>query len=400
MHDFGERGYLLTQEVLERVCLFWGERPADSGSIFFPLYVYDDAGEFVDGVANDAPGGCTTQEVPADATIFVDVGLADIDLSLNDRNFRFILSGDRAQAPVDLALTTSVFDIASSGSIRGHAAVAEAITVAGAELCLADPATSYADCDTLDIAPYSADGDNLNQRFFWQLDGSSFNEIIEPKIALKPNVVAAGKATVREWNGSAVEDVSHIGTSTSAAAAAGIAALYWEYRSDAMTNVVVLAREVEAALRDATIDDTNIDDFDRNFGWGVLDAPKALDPDGDGVANGNGETVFDEPLPPSNVAVTGEVGGVLLSFDKSMDDTNNDPFLYEVSCDDSGSFSRTLFPSDSTSGIEGDNRAPVLIAALPGEPVTCIVTPRKDEIPHCMLDLWFPPRVLRRRWLQ
>lgn len=379
VHDFGERGYLLTQEVLERVCLFWNERPAVSGSVFFSLYVYDDAGEFVDGVANDAPGGCTTQEVPADATIFVDVGLADIDLSLNDRNFRFILSGDRAQAPVDLALTTSVFDIASSGSIRGHAAVAEAITVAGAQLCSTDAATPYADCNTIDIGPYSADGDNLNQRFFWQLEGSNFEEIVEPKIALKPNIAAAGKATVREWNGSAAEDVSHIGTSTSAAVAAGVAALYWEYRSDSVTEDVVLAREVEAALRDATIDDTGIADFDGSFGWGVLDVPKALDPDGDGVANGNGETVFDEPLPPSNVAVTGTVGGVLLSFDKSMDDINNDPFLYEVSCNDSGSFSRTLFPSDSNAGIEGDNRAPVLITALPGEPVTCTVTPRKDE---------------------
>ena len=145
-----------------------------------------------------------------------------------------------------------------------------------------------------------------------------------------------------------------------------------------MTNVVVLAREVEAALRDATIDDTNIDDFDRNFGWGVLDAPKALDPDGDGVTNGNGETLFDEPLPPVNVAVTGEIGGVSLSFEKSLDDIN-DMFRYNVSCDDSGSFSRTLFPSDSTMGIEGDNRAPVSIPAPPGESVACIITPRKDD---------------------
>ena len=112
----------------------------------------------------------------------------------------------------------------------------------------------------------------------------------------------------------------------------------------------------------------------------MLDAPKALDPDGDPLTDdiAVGSTVFDEPLSPQSLAVTGEVGGVSLSFNKSLDDIS-EAFRYVVACDDPGNYSATLFPSDSSSGLEGDNKAPISLAAAPGETVTCTVTPRKDD---------------------
>ena len=289
-----------------------------------------------------------------------------------------MLSGERSTIPASLAYTDSVFDLPSAGTIRGHAALANAITVAGAKLCADNFTTPYADCPELDIGAYSADGDNVNPRFYWQLDGDDYSEIAEPAVSPKPNVTAAGLVQIQEWEDPSLTQVSYVGTSVSAAVAAGIGALYWEYRAPVMTGLA-LAREVEAALRDATIDDAS-SGFDANFGWGVLDAPKALDPDGDPATDeiADGDTLFDEPLPAENVAVTGTVGGVSLSFDKSLDDIS-EAFRYEVSCNDASNFAATLFPSDSGTGLVGDNKAPVLLAAGPGETVECSVTPRKDD---------------------
>ena len=65
-------------------------------------------------------------EQPAGAKIVLDLG--------SGGDFRFMFSGERATIPSNLVYTDSVFDIPSSGTIRGHA-VAEATTIAAAKLC-------------------------------------------------------------------------------------------------------------------------------------------------------------------------------------------------------------------------------------------------------------------------
>ncbi len=203
--------------------------------------------------------------------------------------------------------------------------------------------------------------------------------IADPLISPKPTITVAGEATVGISDSTEYPESSYVGTSVSAAVTAGIAALYWEYRSPAMTGVA-LAREVEAALRDATLLNDTAEILDGSFGWGVVDALQALDPDDDAATDdiASGDTVFDEPLPAEEVAVASVVGGVQISFKKALDDIN-DAFRYQVTCDDASTYNAIVFPSDS--GIsEGDNdKAPLFLSADVGELVECTVTPFKDE---------------------
>ena len=74
--------------------------------------------------------------------------------------------------------------------------------------------------------------------------------------------------------------VSFHGTSASAAVTAGIAALYWEFRQWQLNDRKVEGGEVSSedirSIMRATVIDGGTAGWDRQFGQGVLDAPKAL----------------------------------------------------------------------------------------------------------------------------
>ena len=379
VHSFGGRGYLQTEEALDRVCFFWNERPSLPGaSIFFTLWVYDSNNALIVSAVTGmtAPGGCSTASIPAGAKLVLDLGTGNLGA------YRFMLSGERSVAPSALAYAGPVFDLPTIGGIRGHASVQEAVTVGGTKLCTDSPGTPYKSCSALNIGAYSADGDNGNARFYWKLNGNTFDSISEPSVAPKPNLTAAGVAQVGISGSSVYPSVDYVGTSVSAAVTAGIAALYWEYRSAAMTGVA-LAREIEAALRDATLDDAITAGFDGDFGWGVLDAPKALDPDNNANTNdiADGNTVFDEPLPAEEVAVTSVVGGIQISFKKALDDPNgnSNAFRYRVTCNDTATYNQMVLPSDSALTVGDSDKAPHFIATDPGQLVTCTVLPFKHD---------------------
>jgi hypothetical protein len=291
-----------------------------------------------------------------------------------------MLTTERESVPAGLAFTEPTMSETTPGNVLGHAYSPDALTVAAANLCVDtandDAVQNYSNdtaCPTITVAPYSADGEGADvPRFYWQMDSESNWQAIEGGLsASKPSVTAIGTEGVQLWNGTALESGTFTGTSASVAAASGIAALYWEFRAAAETDVNVLAVEVASALRNS-VTDAGAVGADILFGSGVIDAPGAV------AALGTGDdadkTLFDEPLPVQNLSLTSVVGGVELDFDKSLDDVA-ETFEYSVACGDTPAV--TLYAGNAAGGLEDVTKVPKFFAAA-GE-VSCTVTPRKNS---------------------
>ena len=95
-------------------------------------------------------------------------------------------------------------------------------------------------------------------------------------------MTATAKISVKVADGATVTTELYHGTSASAAVVAAVSALYWEFRQwqvDASTidNLTEVADEdVVAVIKASTLDGGSAG-WDRQFGEGVLDAPKALE---------------------------------------------------------------------------------------------------------------------------
>ena len=190
----------------------------------------------------------------------------------------------------------------SQGGIRGHAASPDAVTVGSVKICTdgADTPATLAfsdDACALEAEPFTAGGQYLFQ-YGWQYDSTSntWGEYIGASTdgnrpARNPNVVAVGSTVVvAPDQAGAASELAYAGTSVSAAAVAGMAALYWEHRETELANFVppvdegirnqVLPDEVRAALRDAARrDPTSPFDLAQSLilGDGAIDAPFALE---------------------------------------------------------------------------------------------------------------------------
>ena len=371
-------GLLQITEAIADLCFYSSE----ISTAPFPkttVWVYDETNAFVGSIENH---GCLSADDPGNALpLAVGSSVVVLDNGASEP-FRLMLKGERASVPTGLALTGSVFNLNTSGNVLGHAYAPQALTVGAAALCTGpDGVVAYSDttnCATPASAVYSADGELLSTpRFYWEFDGQGqLQALSNPIAASKPNLAAAGASGLKLYNGSSVVDADYTGTSGAAAAMAGLAALLWDYRNESAAGVV-LAREVAAALRDASISAL---DGDFTLGAGVLDAPRVIAND-----------VFEEPLAPENVTLETRVGGGLLSFDKAIDDLTGD-FRYAVHCsadaatdDDEPLLDELIiYPSDSSVGDAGYNKSPLFVRAPAGTAFSCSVKPRRssDAEPH------------------
>lgn len=372
IHNFGGATLVTVNESLADVCLFSDQNPGFSSAL--TAWVYDDNDDFVGSVDGL---GCLSQDDPLGSLPLASGASIIVLVNTVSGSSRVMLTTERATIPADFAFTSPTMSLTTAGNILGHAYSPDALTVAAADLCIvADAVQSYSDdtaCPTISSAPYSADGEGDDvSRFYWQMDSESNWQAIDGGLAAsKPSVTAIGTENVQLWNGTALAPGTFTGTSASVAAASGIAAMYWEFRSAAETNAVVLSAEVAAALRDS-VTDAGVVGADILFGRGVLDAPMAVAQLGEG--DDADKTLFDEPLPVQNLSLTSVVGGVELDFDKAVDDVA-EAFQYSVACGDYPS--TILFAGDAAGGVENDTKVPKFFAAA-GE-MSCTVTPRKNS---------------------
>lgn len=372
VHQFGHGSASLeVTSALSDLCFFWSEEPG-TGFNEPVLLVFDESDQLANsGIPFNfsAPGGCLSERATASFS-----GLdAGYQLVIEDHGspstYKIFVTGVRAGNVT--SVTQPAFEHSTQGNIRGHAYHPDAFTVGAVDYCRpGDVAVPFADASCsihLDnpVSAFSSDGDNpLTDRFLWESDGNGGYVTITGGIpASKPNAVVAGDIQVRVAVDGSVNETPLVfkGTSASAGITAGIAALYWEYRSS-VTSGTVLAREVRAALRDGVLDAMS-EGWDRDSGLGVIDAFKTLSPD----------NLFEEPLPAQNLAMTPVVAGVELAFDKSVDDLG-ESFFYEVDC--GAPYTGSVIPVDSSVVDAGQDKAPITIFA-PGV-VNCSVTPKKD----------------------
>ena len=381
IHNFGGATLVTANESLADVCLFSDQNPGFATTAL-TAWIYDENDAFVGSIDGL---GCLSQDDPESALPLAADSSVIVLVNTVGGSSRVMLTTERESVPAGLAFTAPTMSETTPGNVLGHAYSPDALTVAAANLCVdtanGDAVQNYSDdtaCPTISIAPYSADGEDADvPRFYWQMDSESNWQAIEGGLpASKPSVTAIGTEGVQLWNGTALESGTFTGTSASVAAASGIAALYWEFRAVAETNVNVLSAEVAAALRESVTDAGAA----IRFGSGVIDAPGAV------AALGTGDdadkTLFDEPLAVQNLSLTSVVGGVELDFDKAVDDVA-DPavFEYSVQCGDSlGDASlvdRTLYASDATGGVVNETKVPKFIAST--EEVFCTVASRRDS---------------------
>lgn len=384
IHNFGGATLVTANESLADVCLFSDQNPGFATTAL-TAWIYDENDAFVGSIDGL---GCLSQDDPASALPLAADSSVIVLVNTVGGSSRVMLTAERESVPAGLAFAAPTMSETTPGNVLGHAYSPDALTVAAANLCVdtanGDAVQNYSDdtaCPTISIAPYSADGEDADvSRFYWQMDSGSNWKAIEGGLsASKPSVTAIGTEAVQLWNGTALELGTFTGTSASVAAASGIAALYWEFRGAAETNVNVLAAEVAAALRES-VTDAGVVGADVLFGSGVVDAPTAVAPLGTG--DDANKTLFDEPLAVQNLSLTSVPGGVELDFDKAVDDVADpEVFEYSVQCGDSlGDASlvdRALFASDSTGGVVNESKVPKFIAST--EEVFCTVASRRDS---------------------
>ena len=293
-----------------------------------------------DWVALTRPGGCLSEfgswsgsPLPAGTKLVIE----DFSEEVTDR---FMLVGERqSTAFVDSSgddSITGTFDLSTPGAIRGHAYHPSALTVGTTPYAQSgDDAVTFKSLSTsvLAVNDYSADGEASSQkRFYWKNVGTSSPDwqaiAFGGLSAAKPDLTATSKISVKVANGTNVTTEKYHGTSASAAVVAAVSALYWEFRkwqvdSSTTDNLTEVADEdVVAVIKASTLEGGSAG-WDRQFGEGVLDGPKALE----------------IPLPASQATlVTSAPGVVKLDFYRALNDLG-DPsqFTYTVACSgDSG----------------------------------------------------------------
>ena len=296
VHFFSEGQPALTvSQPLTDLCLFWNEDPNSSTtSDDYTVYIFEDTSddntidqdEKSDFYALSRPGGCLSENGRVD---ILPIGTKLVIEDADNPTYRLMVVGEREKtALVDsngVDSMTSAFDLSTPGAIRGHAYHPHALTVGTTPYIEASngasefPSVPLAD---LAVSDYSADGESDSQkRFYWQNVGAStvdWQQLDSGGLAAaKPDLTATSNLAIK--NGGS--GTSFHGTSASAAVTAGIAALYWEFRQWQLDDRSVEGGEVSSedilSIMRASVIDPGTTGWDRQFGQGVLDAPKALE---------------------------------------------------------------------------------------------------------------------------
>ena len=358
VQSFGGDGILTVTEDLENLCLFWSERPSAGAPTRFIAWIYDDSDNLVADLGVSAPGGCTGSGVSTGSKVVFDQGTSAVS------DYRLMVTGVRDTVPANLSYSGATFDEVTAGSIRGHAAGTDALTVAASELCVDGLTSDYAGCSALSIASYSSDGEvGGSARFFWQSDGEGGYQKIDGGLAVsKPDLTAAGMSILTVVASGTTGPVDYYGTSAAAAATAGIAALYWEYAEGTLgIHADFVAEAVRDLLSSATLDagDAGADPL---FGVGVLDAPKPFD---------DGESTAVVTRPRVSVALSAKAAGASLQFSAAL------PALagatYTATCTDGGA-AITVWTDQAVSPDTA-----YAVQASPEADVVCTVTGSIDD---------------------
>ena len=361
--------YLKLTQAVSDLCLYWNEDPDSSAtSDDLTLWIFEDTdddgeldvGEDSDWIPISRPGTCISQEQEGLGALSsgTKLILEDFSESFTDR---FMIVAERANsAIVDSSGNDSIagtFDLTTPGAIRGHAYHPSALTIGTTPWQGSVSAFKSVASSSLTVSNYSADGESSSQkRFYWQNTGTSspnWQAISAGGLAAsKPDLTAASKISVKNTAGS-VE--SYHGTSASAAAAAGIAALYWEFRQwqlgEVSSDQSVSDDEIFSVMQDATIDGGTAG-WDRQFGLGVLDGPKSLE------------------TPPlalaSALSVTPDAGGVTVQWFIASGLSGSSTTTFTLNCSQ-GSTQLVTNQTPSASGtlfVEADSDAPVECSAV------------------------------------
>ncbi|MDA9711638.1 InlB B-repeat-containing protein, partial [Luminiphilus sp.] len=281
---------------------------------------------------------------------------------------------------------------------------------------------SYTVPDRITLAPYSSGGQQVFQ-YGWQDVGvGDTADYVEWQTTSvdgnrpfrKPNVAAVGSGNFVSLDpGGAPQETLYSGTSHSAAAVAGIAALYWELRATELATIdgeiglgagvisTLLPEEVRAALRDAAQYDgadpyvpTSPLDLAQSLliGDGAIDVPTVVT-----------EDFLGQPLSAGSISHVVGVAAIELDFTKSADDFF-EQFAYWLECEGvtealvdptleeiptpNGAY---VVPSDSASDpgeldtsflpepVDTVAKAPLILDATPAGEVVCTVTPQRGE---------------------
>lgn len=321
VQSFGGDGFIALEEGLDRLCIFWSEKPAPGADPRFTAWVYDASDQLVAGAElfSAAPGGCTSVPIAAGHKVVFDQGVSAVD------GLRLMVTGVRSNVPATLAYGGAVFDEITPGSIRGHAAGADALTVAATDLCVDDNGADYLTCSAKSISVYSSDGEGTGTaRFFWEGDGQGGYAPIANGLAVaKPDLSAAGQSILTSISADATVADNFYGTSASAAVTAGIAALYWEYLE---VTSEVSANYIDDTVRDLLLNaaiDLGVSGVDTLSGAGVLDAPKPLE-----------ENAGTDDTPRVTVELSSRAAGAILEFSAALDASA--AASYTATCTDSG----------------------------------------------------------------
>ena len=361
-----DSGYLKLTQAVSDLCLYWNEDPDSTAtSDDLTLWIFDDTdsddqvdeGENLDIYAPSRPGGCISESGFGALSSTTKLILQESDPFTG----RFMIVGERANSAIvnsngDDSIT-GTFVHSTPGAIRGHAYHPSAITVGTTPWQGSVSAFKSVASSSLTVSNYSADGESSSQkRFYWQNTGTSspnWQAISAGGLAAsKPDLTAASKISVKNTAGS-VE--SYHGTSASAAAAAGIAALYWEFRQwqlgEVSSDQSVSDDEIFSVMQDATIDGGTAG-WDRQFGLGVLDGPKSLE------------------TPPlalaSALSVTPDAGGVTVQWFIASGLSGSSTTTFTLNCSQ-GSTQLVTNQTPSASGtlfVEADSDAPVECSAV------------------------------------
>ena len=358
VQSFGGDGILTVTEDLNNLCVFWNERPSAGAPARFVAWIYDDSDNLVNDLGVSAPGGCTGSGVSTGSKVVFDQGASAVS------DYRLMVTGVRDIVPANLSYSGAIFDEVTAGSIRGHAAGTDALTVAASELCVDGLTADYVGCSALSIATYSSDGEVAGSaRFFWQSDGEGGYQEIDGGLAVsKPDLTAAGTSILKAVASGETQDRDYYGTSAAAAATAGIAALYWEYAEGTLgIHADFVAEAVRDLLGSATLEagDTGADPL---FGAGVLDAPKPFD---------DGESTAVVTRPRVSVSLSAKAAGAALQFSAAL------PALagatYTATCTDGGA--EITVWTDQT--VSPDTV--YAVQATPEAEVACTVTGSIDD---------------------
>ena len=366
VQSFGGTGALTVSESLDSLCVFWNERPAPGATAAYATWIFpevdpDPATENWEPqyiLADSSPGGCTSGAVAAGSKIVFEQGLSAVS------GPRLMVTGVRSSMPANLGYTGAIFDEVSPGSIRGHSASKDALTVSASELCVDDPLSSYAGCGVLSVAGYSSDGEPAGtERFFWQSDGEGgYAEIAGGLAVSKPDLTAAGTSILTAVaSGSAIPN-NFYGTSAAAATTAGIAALYWQYAEGTLgIHSDFVSEAVRDLLASAVLDagDTGNDIL---FGSGVLDAPKPIE---DGV----GTAVLARPR--VSASLSAKAAGAAFQFSAALPASAG--ATYSATCTDGGA----AITSWTTRTVSPDTA--YAVQATPEAEVVCSVTGSIDD---------------------